>query len=62
MKPPNERQTGDEIEITPAMIEAGEEVFLSFDSRFEREGDCVVRLYEAMERTRLRLVKRDNRA
>ena len=56
------RQAGDEIEITPAMIEVGEEIFLSFDSRFEREGDCVVRLYEAMEQARLESIERQKRA
>jgi len=51
-----------EIEVTPEMIEAGEEEFLSFDSRFERESDCVARVYKVMERTRLRSVKGDTGA
>ena len=37
-----------EIEITPEMVAAGVEAFLSFDERFESEAVAVVRVLEAM--------------
>lgn len=60
--PTPEDRSDTEIEVAPEMIEAGAEEFLSFDSRFEVEDDCVVRVYEAMERMRLELIEREKRA
>jgi hypothetical protein len=37
-----------ENEITPAMIAAGVSALLDFDSRFERESDAVISIFEAM--------------
>jgi hypothetical protein len=41
-----------EIEITPEMIEAGEQELMSFDRRFEAEEDLVIRIYRSMESAR----------
>jgi hypothetical protein len=43
-----ETKKTDEIKITPSMIEAGVSAFLEYDSRFEREGDAVVSVFQAM--------------
>lgn len=37
-----------EIEVTPAMIEAGVKAFYAYDSRFEAEEAGVARIYRAM--------------
>ena len=41
-----------DIEITPAMIEAGLEARASWDSRFEEIEGLVIEIYEAMERAK----------
>lgn len=38
----------EEIEITPEMIEAGMEIFLDYDPRFERPKTLVQDIYRAM--------------
>ena len=42
----------EEIEITPAMIEAGAHEYWSFDDRFDPLSDAVIRIWRAMERAR----------
>lgn len=37
-----------EIEITPAMVEAGLEHFFGYDERFGNERDVVVEIFRAM--------------
>lgn len=51
----------DKIEVTAEMTRAGGLEFSSFDERFEDVADAVVRIYRAMERTRLTVpaVRRD---
>lgn len=45
----SEKSSGcNEIEITPAMTKAGVSAFLNYDSRFERESDAVIEIFEAM--------------
>ena len=39
---------GSEIEVTPAMIEAGAEAFAGYDSRFEGPEDIVGEIFIAM--------------
>jgi hypothetical protein len=39
---------GNEIEITPEMIEAGVREFCAYDPRFEGPGDVVVAIWGAM--------------
>jgi hypothetical protein len=41
-----------EVEITPAMMEAGILAYVSYDSRFEELEDVVTRVYRAMEAVR----------
>jgi hypothetical protein len=47
-----------EIEITPAMIEAGRSAFCDFDSRFEDVEDAVREIYWAMAAAAIKEVKR----
>ena len=47
-KRPEDQQTGDETEITPEMIEAGAEVFVGYDSRFEGPDEIVQQIFEVM--------------
>ena len=43
----------EEIEITPEMIEAGVDVYLSYDSRDSAEADLARDIFRAMWRARL---------
>lgn len=42
-----------EIEVTPAMIDAGFGEFCGFNADFDDEREFVTRIWEAMERARL---------
>ena len=44
-----ERQAGDEVEITPEMVEAGLAVLQNYDERFESQTETVKRIFFAMK-------------
>jgi hypothetical protein len=48
----DEKTLGDEIEITPEMVEAGIAALVAFNHDFESEEAAAIRIFRAMARAR----------
>lgn len=53
MEKKNAARSTDRIEITPAMIEAGERALVMFDVDFESHREAAIRVYREMKKARV---------
>ncbi len=62
MEPKDEKNSADEIEVTPAMIEAGVIALRYYDWRFESEEEVVERVFRAMNENPPRMDEQEDDA